>query len=58
MVHTGGRMKFGHRCNGWHVRLRAVTGDSVLNLEVIEALALVQSVGVASTTALGVADKT
>ena len=51
-------MEFGHCGNCRHVRLRTVTWHLILNLEVVEAFALVEGIDVACTSALSVADQT
>lgn len=46
-----------HRGNSGHVRLRAVARNFVLNLQIIEAFSLIESVSVLGTAALSVADQ-
>ena len=49
---TGGRLQLWHRCNCRHVRLRTVAWHFILNLELIKAFPLVESVSISGTSAL------
>lgn len=48
----GVRVQFGHGCNSWHIRLRAVAGHFILDLQLVKPLALVKRIGVRGTPAL------